>query len=128
MRSSLPCFLTFCRSGIPTSCYILNVFCYLLVIGLTTVITAFIVYPRIEIRSCVYHPVTNIVYHLRMYSLELLCSCSHAGMDTFVLHSVSCSKMLPPQKPRMTGVIHHCTMLAGKFLLLVLCVSPVPTE
>ena len=22
MRSSLPCFLTFCRSGIPTSCYI----------------------------------------------------------------------------------------------------------
>ena len=25
----LPCFCTFCRSAIPTSCYILNAFCYL---------------------------------------------------------------------------------------------------
>ena len=29
VRSSLPCYLTFCRSGIPTSCYIFNVFYYL---------------------------------------------------------------------------------------------------
>ena len=29
MWSSLPCFCTFCRSAIPTSCYILNVFYYL---------------------------------------------------------------------------------------------------
>ena len=28
VRSSLPCFLTFCRSGIPTSCYIFIVFYY----------------------------------------------------------------------------------------------------
>ena len=27
------CFLTFCRSGIPTSCYICNVFYYLFIFG-----------------------------------------------------------------------------------------------
>ena len=32
MRSSLPCFLTFCRSGIPTSCYIFKCFLLLVVI------------------------------------------------------------------------------------------------
>ena len=26
------CFLTFCRSGIPTSCYIFNVFYYLIIL------------------------------------------------------------------------------------------------
>ena len=30
MRSSLPCFLSFCRSGIPTSCYISK--CFLLLV------------------------------------------------------------------------------------------------
>jgi len=30
MWSYLPCFCTFCSSAIPTSCYILNVFYYLL--------------------------------------------------------------------------------------------------
>ena len=29
MWSSLPCFVTFCRSAIPTSCYVFNVFYYL---------------------------------------------------------------------------------------------------
>ena len=33
--SSLPCFLTFCRSGIPTSCYIFNVFYYFSYTALT---------------------------------------------------------------------------------------------
>ena len=30
MRSSLPCFLTFCRSGIPTSCYIFEMLMFLI--------------------------------------------------------------------------------------------------
>ena len=36
MRSSLPCFLTFCRSGIPTSCYIFKCFLLLVIIPCTS--------------------------------------------------------------------------------------------
>ena len=73
--------------------------------------------------TCCESPATNTVYHRCKCSLELLCSRSHAGMDTFMLQSISCNKMLPPHKSRMNVIKHHCTMLARKFLLLVLCLT-----
>ena len=39
MRSSLPCFLTFCRSGIPTSCYIFKCFLLLVIIWVHEIVT-----------------------------------------------------------------------------------------
>ena len=74
-----------------------------------------------------HQPQTQCIICICVYSLELFCS-SHAGMDTFVLHSILCNKMLPPHNWRITWVLHHCTMLASKFLLLVLWVTTVTTQ
>ena len=46
VRSSLPCFLTFCRSGIPTSCYILK--CFLLLVALVLTLLLYNHWPEPE--------------------------------------------------------------------------------
>ena len=74
-----------------------------------------------------HQPQTQCIICICVCSLELFCS-SHAGMDTFVLYSILCNKMLPPHNSIITWVIRHYTLLASKFLLLVLWVTTVITQ
>ena len=70
--------------------------------------------------TCCVSPATNTVYHLCTYSLELLCSCSHAGMDTLTWLNIWWRVVGVMLELRATMVPHRYTVLASKFLLVVL--------
>ena len=73
--------------------------------------------------TCCVSPATNTVYHLCTYSLELLCSCSHAGGDTLTWLNIWWRWAGAMLELWATVVPHRYTGLASKFLLIVLCLS-----
>ena len=67
MWSSLPCFYTFCRSAIPTSYYILNVFYYLYIyIYIYIYIVRLMEFSTSIIRACTLRTIRTTTY-IRMY-------------------------------------------------------------